>query len=308
MDASITPAVLDDSLPATDEARSVTSNSLLSLVADGPTSIEPTAALSSAARSCLQLQTPNNASPTSLDTFHFFPKLAPELRLKIWNNALPNSRIVEVEVCPNWFDEAYKWWASAESKQTPCGLLLANKESCCVYLKHYLPLFRYVPLDVKFIKHENDRDEMIDIIDVSDSRFPLCYFDPKIDMLYLGPFNPHPIDCDRFFTNDRTPFATGPLESLAAIPALRQLRHLGCQYGELDEVVNSYPVVDDYSKNFLLFPSLEEFIIGVGDVGWEAMNLQENIRLRKTKASGHIELEEILRDEWASSDDPEGPD
>jgi hypothetical protein len=63
---------------------------------------------------------------------------------------------------------------------------------------------------------------------------------------------------------------------------------------------------DDCNKNFLLFLSLEEFIIGVGDVGWEAMNLQEIIRLRKTKPSGQIELEEILPDEWASSDDPEG--
>jgi hypothetical protein len=214
---------------------------------------------------------------------------------------------VEVEVCAERFHEAYKWWASAESKQTPCGLLLANKESRHVYLKQYLPIFRYVPPDVKFSKHENDRDQMIDIIDLSDSRFPLCYVDPKIDMLYLGPFNPHPIDCDRYFTNDKTPFATGPLKSLAAIPALQQLRRLGCQFGEWDEGVNGYPGMDDYNKNFLLFPSLEEFIIGVGDVGWEAMNLHKNIRLRKTKLSGQIELEEILRDEWASSDDPEGP-
>jgi hypothetical protein len=37
------------------------------------------------------------------------------------------------------------------------------------------------------------------------------------------------------------------------------------------------------------------------------MNLQGEIRLRKTKSSAQIDLEEILPDEWASSGDPDGP-
>jgi hypothetical protein len=137
---------------------------------------------------------------------------------------------VEVEVFPGP-GYGYKWWASAESKTKPCGFLLASKESCYVYLRYWIPLFRYVPLDVTFSYGKDYRDKMIDV-DVSDSRFPVCYFNTKLDVLYLGPFNPNPIQCDRCFTSDRAPFSTGPLESLAAIPALQQLRFLGCQYGE----------------------------------------------------------------------------
>jgi hypothetical protein len=74
-----------------DEARAVASNSLLCLIPDASTSIEPMATPSSAAGSCVHLHTPDNASRTSPDTFHFFPELAPELRLKIWNDALPGT-------------------------------------------------------------------------------------------------------------------------------------------------------------------------------------------------------------------------
>jgi hypothetical protein len=87
----ITPAVPNNSLPITYDARAVASNSLLNLILDAPTSIDPMAAPGSAAGSCVQLHTPDNASRTSPDTFHFFPELAPELRLKIWNDALPGT-------------------------------------------------------------------------------------------------------------------------------------------------------------------------------------------------------------------------
>jgi hypothetical protein len=69
----------------------VASNSLLSLIPDTPTSIEPMAAPGSVAGSCVHLYTLDNASRTSPDAFHFFPELAPELRLKIWNDALPGT-------------------------------------------------------------------------------------------------------------------------------------------------------------------------------------------------------------------------
>jgi hypothetical protein len=210
-DTAITPAVPNNSLPATDEARAVISNSFLSLVSDAPTSIEPMAAPGSAAGSCVRLHTLYNTSWTSPDTFHFFPKLAPELRLKIWNDALPDSRTVEVEVCGG-SGNMCEWWASAESKQTPCGLLLVSKESRYVYLKHWLPLFRYVPLNVKFCK---DLDQTFKLINVSDSRFPLCYFNLKIDMLYLGCYN-----SNEFF-NNRIAFGMVPLKSLARIPGLQ---------------------------------------------------------------------------------------
>jgi hypothetical protein len=262
---------------------------------------------SSAAGSFVQLHTPNNSIPTFLDTFYCFSKLAPELRLKIWNDSLPDPRIVEVEVWDTPDDE-YEWWASAESKHQPCGLLLASKESRYVYLKHWLPIFRYVPLDVKLTKDEINREQMVDV-DISDSRFPVCYFNPKIDMLYLGPwkgyltrYNSGPIDNLTFPRRDTAPFATGPLGSLAAIPTLQQLRRLGCEFEEWAEVVQGFQRVDDYNKNFLLFPRLEEFIIGAGDLGCCAM-----CEGKKTKPSGEIELVEIHPDEWALSDDDDGP-
>jgi hypothetical protein len=208
---------------------------------------------------------------------------------------------VEVFLGPG---HTYKWWASAESKNKPCGLLLASKESRYVYLEHWLPLFRYVPLNVKFSKDEDGRHQMFSV-DVLDSRFPLCYFNPRIDMLYLGPYNSHPIDSDRVYTFDGIPFANREFESLAAIPALQQLRRLGCQHDEWAEVANNYPTYhfNNIHKNFLLLPSLEEFTIGFGDVGWESMNFRG-----KTKPSGEIELAEILPYEWVMRDDENYPD
>ena len=85
-----------------------------------------------------QKLTSTSATISNIDTFHAFPKLAPELRLKVWYEALPGPAIVEIDFCRG----IKQWYNVKESQTAPCSLLVACKDSRDTYLKHYVTLFK----------------------------------------------------------------------------------------------------------------------------------------------------------------------
>ncbi|KAL2064635.1 hypothetical protein VTL71DRAFT_3772 [Oculimacula yallundae] len=68
-----------------------------------------------------------------LDSFTLFPWLPIELRLKVWEHALPGPRVIEID----WQQPSGIWVCRHESQTKPSGLLRANRESREKFLRVY---------------------------------------------------------------------------------------------------------------------------------------------------------------------------
>lgn len=89
----------------------------------------------------MALSTQRNTSQGSAivcTEFHYFPKLPIELRLKIWKDALPGPRLVEI-VSTDWMCYEHSPWRPACLEVAPSAFF-ACKESKEVTLKHYIPI------------------------------------------------------------------------------------------------------------------------------------------------------------------------
>ncbi|KAE9368009.1 hypothetical protein N431DRAFT_313746, partial [Stipitochalara longipes BDJ] len=177
--------------------------------------------------------------------FTLFPKLAPELRLKIWKDALPDPRIVEIEWC---YDEK-KWFCPIESQSTPSGLIRANKESSKVYLKVYIPLSKHGSVGtskgIPGRRHYCTRKI---------SLTATASFDPTIDLLYIGPS-----------AGSHLCISTGAIEPLSRMPWMENIQTLACEFRECKSGLGSF-IEDKDDLPFAYIPHLKELIIIVRDV------------------------------------------
>jgi hypothetical protein len=103
-------------------------------------------------------------------TFTPFGKLAPELRLKIWKEALPDPRYIEIQTVQRWdgsssWDEKFHW--EVFSKDRAPGLLFACYESREAFIRNYIVL------------HSTEKG------------CPAAYFNPSIDVLVFR-YSDHP--------------------------------------------------------------------------------------------------------------------
>lgn len=107
---------------------------------------------------------------TKLDTFHRFPTLPIELRLKVWSEAMPNARVVAVE----WDPMSGQWLCTQECSRQPCALLYVNKEARAEYEKKWI---RFLP----FSETDETVVGIVPLLPVLTSRL-----NPAIDTIYLS--------------------------------------------------------------------------------------------------------------------------
>lgn len=227
-------------------------------------------------------------------TFHPFKYLPTELRLKIWKEGLPDSRVIELE-----YTSGGLWWAPLESQQTP-GLLTANTESRAVFLKYYSVLCRYAPSDYtpkNVARQEEDYGKPLPYpahyVDpqADMSGFQICYFDPDVDILYLGPSTSYQFGLcgggnypvfgftDSEERRVNATYSEDSIDALAKIPCLSRLRFLVVQWMEWSSyhrsrlpfahhnTTTTWAVRNDVQL-LSQFPALEKMRISSGDISW----------------------------------------
>lgn len=230
---------------------------------------------------------PSAATLSNL-TFHPFPRLAKELQLLIWNAALPSARVVEIEY-------SGFWWAPLESNAR-CGLPGANCDSREVFLKHYSPLCRYGRSD--YSSHHYLEQAPADVApqthyykgEVGLHCTNICYFDPKIDTLYLGPSSAGQFGRLARFgmlwmakRNHQT-YTKESLTALLKISCLSNLRYLACQYTEWLETCLPISSRPQDSRRLALFrmiwrfPNIERFDVTSEDADWSWFEDQKYAR------------------------------
>jgi hypothetical protein len=185
-----------------------------------------------------------------LDSFHLFPKLAPELQLKTWYEALPDPAIVEIDFC----GATQQWYRVTESLGTPCGLLRACKDSRETYLKHYVTLFEHIRPAIGTLGTQYPGGRCERHVSISGAT---TYFSPLVDILYIGG------NLDEEYSISKE-----ALQSLQKMRGLEKLRFLGCEFAELmDGIDNS--LANGHSLHPLsFFSSLEEFTVVVCDYNY----------------------------------------
>lgn len=156
--------------------------------------------------------------------FHLFPKLPPEIRVRIWKLALPDGHVLELDFCRK-IDE---WYCPAESHlQSACSLLSTSRESRAEFLGVYHPLFTQKLSGGgwrggRACKH-------------STSHGPLVYIDPKVDtMLVSGSSD-----------GDLTIFECNNITQLASFTQRLQITRLAFQPQDL---LNYFHWVESNSK------------------------------------------------------------
>jgi hypothetical protein len=107
---------------------------------------------------------------TKLDTFHRFPTLPIELRLRVWSEAMPNARAVAVE----WDPFSMQWFCTQECPRQPCALLYVNQEALAEYEKKWI---RFLP----FAELQMRPHGISPLLPVPTSRL-----NPEIDIIYLS--------------------------------------------------------------------------------------------------------------------------
>jgi hypothetical protein len=195
--------------------------------------------------------TSTSTTISNIDTFHAFSKLAPELRLKVWYEALPGPAIVEIDFCRG----IKQWYNVKESQATTCSLLVACKDSRDTYLKHYVTLFKqytttpFIPRTGGWNLHGACGYNFF-----ATNTTPISYFSPLVDTLYIGAS-----------AEENLNIAIDALEYLQQVPCLANIRFLGCEFLELKHGL----IYGDAPNPLLLFPSLEEFSVVVDDYSYE---------------------------------------
>lgn len=80
---------------------------------------------------CIEWQRPH----TGLDTFHKFPKLPIELRIKIWEYALPEPQVIDLSICR--LIDNMSFWLSRNGQRLVRDFLWTNKEAASVFNGNY---------------------------------------------------------------------------------------------------------------------------------------------------------------------------
>jgi hypothetical protein len=178
--------------------------------------------------------------------FMLFPKLPTELRLKIWKHALPGPRIVEIE----WNPDTTQWFSPFESQSERSSLSHTNRESREIFHQIYLPLVKVFRVVIQSI-----------VSDATDpfhetSQHTTSYFDPTIDILYIGPCS-----SEDFCVTLKS------FKVLAASPWMQKVRLLGIEYREWRDSgeVNDF-CIEMRHKVLSLLPNLTEIILVLGDI------------------------------------------
>jgi hypothetical protein len=107
---------------------------------------------------------------TKLDTFHRFPTLPIELRLRVCSEAMPNARAVAVE----WDPFSKQWFCTQECSRQPCALLYVNQEALAEYEKKWI---RFLP----FAEFQMKPHGISPLLPVPTSRL-----NPAINTIYLS--------------------------------------------------------------------------------------------------------------------------
>lgn len=254
-------------------------------------------------------------------TFHPFNKLPPDIRVKIWKEALPGARVVELE-----YTNGGGWWAPLESKQTS-ALQCTNHEAREVFLKHYSLLCRYGPSDYtpkNLARQEEDYNKPLPYPahyldpNANLSDFPACYFDPDVDILYLGPSTSYQFglgvegrysifslvasDGERY----NATYTEESIAALAKIACLSRLRFLAVQWAEwhfyhrsrlgLNNLLTlpSAAVRNDVQL-LARFPALERMSISKADSDW--LFYTRSVSKGRQGAPMPITFQDVLRNE-----------
>lgn len=171
----------------------------------------------------------------SHNTFPLFSVLPQELRLCIWSHAFPDSRLVEVV----WNHVRREWISPLAYLRQPNHAALANLEANRLFLEKWFQL----PLrsSNNHTRHNPQR---------------ITYFNPELDVLYIGPSDSLPDD-----------HFLAVIDDLAAIDCMRSVRVLACGVDELAEVFK-----ENNELNFLAhFPRLVFLIIIQNDCGYSGL-------------------------------------
>ena len=185
----------------------------------------------------------------SFDTFHPFPKLPVELRLKIWGYALPDPRVVEIVWCGEGeIEKWWHWWAVTASRHQPSGLLRANWESRDKFLKHYAPFCRYSSSELE----SNDVEPVKHALDCADSPHPICYVNFDLDTVYIGA----PAEEDLCVS-------TEAFTCLLALNGVTKLRFLAWEFAEWNCTCSATDEVFDALSEL---KRLQSVIVGVSDL------------------------------------------
>jgi hypothetical protein len=183
-----------------------------------------------------------NPADSAFITFYLFNKLPIELRLKIWEDALSEPRIIEVE----WCQTHEEWFCPTESYVDPSlGVIRANKESWTVYSKVMIPFLKQVRSSSGACIHS----------DTEISTSPFSHINPSIDTLYIGPTSEA---YDVLNQNS--------VEKLALNPGLDTLRFLACDFVEWHDVLKRLESADMYLIAY--FPTVESFTMIIRDMEW----------------------------------------
>lgn len=104
-------------------------------------------------------------NPGPLETFHIFPQLPTELRLKIWEHTFPSARVLEVV----WSADHKEWSSVRQSRNEPYYAMRANREAHDIYLKNWAPFCLLEPKESK-----------------NSAGLSYTYINTAIDTVYIG--------------------------------------------------------------------------------------------------------------------------
>jgi hypothetical protein len=117
-----------------------------------------------------------------------------------------------------------------------------------VYLKNYAPVPLFLSVSVLTLRSPTSyQDGYRDFLGVGKA-----YFDPTVDMLYIGPS----ASCASRIT-------PAPINTLSAMPWLKNVKTLACEFWGREV---RYELEQDIAPPISLLPPLEKRIIVVGDV------------------------------------------
>jgi len=206
----------------------------------------------------------------SFNTFHPFPRLAAELRVKIWAYNFPPPRIVEI----SWNSTCESWHCVAESRHPPCHTRLVNREANEEYLKSW-----HLLLGSK---------------DCHPQR--LEWFNPEIDTLYLGgpstagrDVETQDADPEREAEEDLGSFSPKARVRLRELDIAKRTRFLACEIREWHRATYEWGSAGKNGikwqlETFDIFPALETFVIADYDYDW--LTLEAG----KLRVSGKVEF------------------
>jgi len=163
-----------------------------------------------------------------LTEFHLFPNLPTELRLKIWDWAAHDSRVVELI----WDPDDNQWVGLPKSHPKPPPLFWATKESRAEYLLTHPPvgprIYSWSGIVTRCTFH----------------------FNRQRDILYI----------DHSEYHDENSFEKDSIQNLAGMPGMRNLQYLAMDILDCPDFLKA--------ENLELFPNLKLIYGISLDVGW----------------------------------------